>query len=169
MPQPHPLDAMLQLQPQPDGSFVAHTHAGYANMVGPYGGATAALCCCTAWVLQHPGLPGPAAVADRELCRPGARRCHAPGAPRRAHQPFHPALKVEPAPNQYHHRADKITTTATVVTAVRRATFSADAVAAPTANVAAADCPSVDGKARHDLAAAPARLAEAISGNLPSV
>ncbi len=56
MPQPHPLDAMLQLQPQPDGSFVAHTHAGYANMVGPYGGATAALLLHS--VLQHPDCLG---------------------------------------------------------------------------------------------------------------
>ena len=42
-PPGHALDAMLALQPREPGVYEGHTHAGYWNMVGPYGGATAAL------------------------------------------------------------------------------------------------------------------------------
>lgn len=35
-------DAAVALQPQADGSFLGHTSAAYANMVGPFGGVTAA-------------------------------------------------------------------------------------------------------------------------------
>ncbi|HEY9094695.1 MAG TPA: thioesterase family protein, partial [Hydrogenophaga sp.] len=35
-------DSAIALQPQPDGSFLGHTSPAYANMVGPYGGITAA-------------------------------------------------------------------------------------------------------------------------------
>ncbi|MEO7546906.1 MAG: thioesterase family protein [Ramlibacter sp.] len=35
-------DAAVALQPQPDGSFLGHTSPAYANMVGPFGGVTAA-------------------------------------------------------------------------------------------------------------------------------
>lgn len=36
------LDEALALQPQPDGSFSGRTHPQWANMVGPFGGITAA-------------------------------------------------------------------------------------------------------------------------------
>ena len=38
----HPLDAATALQPQADGHWLGHTSPAYANMVGPYGGVTAA-------------------------------------------------------------------------------------------------------------------------------
>lgn len=38
----HPLDAALALQPLGDDRWQAHTHPDWANMVGPYGGITAA-------------------------------------------------------------------------------------------------------------------------------
>ena len=38
----HPFDAALQLQPQADGSFLGATSPAWANMVGPFGGITAA-------------------------------------------------------------------------------------------------------------------------------
>jgi acyl-CoA thioesterase len=47
-----PFDAAVALQPQADGSFVGHTSAAYANMVGPFGGLTAAQALNA--VLQHP-------------------------------------------------------------------------------------------------------------------
>ena len=130
MPQPHPLDAMLQLQPQPDGSFIAHTHAGYANMVGPYGGATAALLLHS--VLQHPdclGQPLSLTVNFAGPVQDGAMHL-VPRAVRTNRSTQH--WVVELRQTNTTTGQEEITTTATVVTAVRRATFSADAVAAPT-------------------------------------
>lgn len=48
----HPFDAAVALQMQADGSFLGHTSAAYANMVGPFGGVTAAQALNA--VLQHP-------------------------------------------------------------------------------------------------------------------
>ncbi len=48
----HPFDAAIALQPQADGTFLGHTSAAYANMVGPFGGVTAAQALNA--VLQHP-------------------------------------------------------------------------------------------------------------------
>ncbi|MBI2769691.1 MAG: thioesterase family protein [Burkholderiales bacterium] len=45
-------DAAVALQPQADGTFLGHTHAAYGNMVGPFGGITAAQALNAA--LQHP-------------------------------------------------------------------------------------------------------------------
>ena len=45
-------DAAVALQPQADGSFLGHTSPAYANMVGPFGGITAAQALNAA--LQHP-------------------------------------------------------------------------------------------------------------------
>lgn len=42
MPAPHPLDAALALQPVGEGQYDGHTHPAWANMVGPFGGITAA-------------------------------------------------------------------------------------------------------------------------------
>ena len=47
-----PFDAAVALQPQPDGSFLGHTSAAYGNMVGPFGGVTAAQALNA--VLRHP-------------------------------------------------------------------------------------------------------------------
>lgn len=48
----HPFDAAVALQAQADGSFFGHTSAAYANMVGPFGGITAAQALNA--VLRHP-------------------------------------------------------------------------------------------------------------------
>jgi len=47
-----PFDAAIALQPQADGSFLGQTSAAYANMVGPFGGITAAQALNA--VLLHP-------------------------------------------------------------------------------------------------------------------
>ncbi|MDA0224776.1 MAG: thioesterase family protein [Proteobacteria bacterium] len=52
----HPFDAAIALEPQADGSFLGHTSAAYANMVGPYGGITAAQALTA--VLRHPQCLG---------------------------------------------------------------------------------------------------------------
>lgn len=48
----HPFDSAVALQLQADGSFLGHTSAAYANMVGPFGGITAAQALNA--VCQHP-------------------------------------------------------------------------------------------------------------------
>ncbi|MCJ0761896.1 acyl-CoA thioesterase [Variovorax terrae] len=48
----HPFDQAIALAAQPDGNWLGHTSAAYANMVGPFGGVTAAQALNA--VLQHP-------------------------------------------------------------------------------------------------------------------
>ena len=50
----HPFDSAVALQPQADGTFLGHTSPAYANMVGPFGGITAAQALNAA--LLHPQL-----------------------------------------------------------------------------------------------------------------
>ncbi len=56
MHQPHPFDAAIRLEPQGEGRWRGHTHEAYGNMVGPFGGATAAA--VLAAVLAHPARQG---------------------------------------------------------------------------------------------------------------
>lgn len=51
-----PLDEALRLEALAEGRFRGHTHPGYANMVGPFGGITAAQ--ALAAVMQHPARIG---------------------------------------------------------------------------------------------------------------
>jgi acyl-CoA thioesterase len=53
---PHPFDAAIRLEAQGDGQWRGHTHEAYGNMVGPFGGATAAA--ALAAVLAHPARQG---------------------------------------------------------------------------------------------------------------
>ena len=48
----HVFDEAVRLRPQADGTFLGHTSAPYGNMVGPFGGVTAAQALNA--VLQHP-------------------------------------------------------------------------------------------------------------------
>ena len=48
----HPLDELIRLQQQAPGRYIAGTHPGYANAVGPFGGATTSQLLTAA--LQHP-------------------------------------------------------------------------------------------------------------------
>ncbi len=41
-PEPHPFDAAVRLEPLPDGEYAGRSSPAYWNMVGPYGGITAA-------------------------------------------------------------------------------------------------------------------------------
>jgi acyl-CoA thioesterase len=52
----HPFDAATRLEPLADGRWRAHTSPVYGNMVGPFGGTTAAV--ALAAVLQHPARQG---------------------------------------------------------------------------------------------------------------
>lgn len=52
----HPLDEALALQEKAPGQYVARTHLGYANAVGPFGGVTAGQLLMAA--LRHPERSG---------------------------------------------------------------------------------------------------------------
>ncbi len=54
--QAHPFDAAIHLEPDGDGRWRGHTHESYGNMVGPFGGITAAA--TLAAVLVHPARQG---------------------------------------------------------------------------------------------------------------
>jgi len=56
MSQPHPFDAAIRLEPQGEGYWRGDTHEAYGNMVGPFGGVTAAA--ALAAVLSHPARHG---------------------------------------------------------------------------------------------------------------
>jgi acyl-CoA thioesterase len=112
----HPLDGAIALQPQPDGSWQGRTSPAYGNMIGPYGGITAAQCLQS--VLRHPERLGEpiaftvnfaAALADGEF------RLHArPARTNRSTQHWTIEMLQD----------DELVATATAVTAVRRATWS---------------------------------------------
>ena len=70
----HPLDEAIDLKAAAPGEFMGATHAAYANMVGPFGGTTAAQLLQAAWL--HPDRLGEpvaltvnfaAPVADGEI------------------------------------------------------------------------------------------------------
>jgi acyl-CoA thioesterase len=116
MTDPHPLDSAIALQPQSDGGFLGRTSPAYGNMIGPYGGITAAQCLNA--VLQHPDRLGDpvaftinfaAAVADGPfVLRPRAVRTN------RSTQ--HWAIEML--------QDGQAVATATAVTALRRETWS---------------------------------------------
>jgi acyl-CoA thioesterase len=122
--EPHPFDQAIALTPLSDGVWQAHTHPAYANMVGPFGGITAAQAMQA--VLLHPQLLGEpisltvnfcAAVAD------GAFEVHArPARTNRSTQHWLIELR----------QADATVMTATAVTAVRRETWGVDEEPMPT-------------------------------------
>jgi acyl-CoA thioesterase len=112
----HPFDTAIALQAQADGSFLGQTSAAYANMIGPYGGITAAQ--CLQGVLQHPDRLGDpvaltinfaAALADGPFeVRPRAARTN------RSTQHWTVEMLQE----------GQVVVTATVFTAIRRPTWS---------------------------------------------
>jgi acyl-CoA thioesterase len=120
---PHPFDAAIALQAAADGAWQGHTSPAYANMIGPYGGITAAQCINA--VLQHPGRLGDpvsltinfaAALAGGPfLVRPKAARTN------RSTQHWVVEMLQD----------DQVVVTATVFTAVRRPTWSGHEAAMP--------------------------------------
>ncbi len=117
----HPFDEAVQLAWQGEGRFSGHTHPAWANMVGPYGGITAAVAAQA--VMQHPERLGellaltvnyPAALASGpyELTARPVRT-------NRSTQ--HWALELV----QQAEGRPQVMMTATAVTAVRRDTWRA--------------------------------------------
>jgi acyl-CoA thioesterase len=112
----HPFDAAIALQPRGDAGFEGQTSPAYGNMIGPYGGITAAQCLQA--VLLHPQRLGDpvsltinfaAALADGPfLVRPRPARTN------RSTQHWLVEMLQD----------EQVVATATVFTAVRRATWS---------------------------------------------
>ena len=126
----HPFDTATLLENLPDGSFRGHTSPAYANMVGPFGGVTAA--CLLQAPMQHAQRLGDpvaltvnfaAALADGEY-NIVAR------ALRTNRSTQHWAIELS--------QGGEVAASATAVFAVRRETWSAPE-AAPPANLPAPD------------------------------
>ena len=135
---PHFFDESIALMRQADGSFAGNTHPAYANMVGPYGGTTAAQVLSA--VLQHPQLLGEPLSLTVNFCAgvaDGAFVVHAkPARTNRSTQHW----TIEMLQNS------EVVTTATAVTAVRRETWADDEISMPSLP-APADVPAQIGHA----------------------
>ena len=158
----HPLDEALALVASAPGVYQGRTTAAYWNMVGPYGGLTAAVLLNA--VLQHPALlgePVSLTVNFAAAVTEGAFSVQAtPVRTNRSTQHWTVTATQLDADGQ-----PQVTTTATVVTAVRRETWSAadspmPAVASPAHFEAAAKAFPVQWLKRYEM--------RPIAGNLPA-
>lgn len=121
----HVLDQAVRLQRQEDGAFTGATHTAYANMVGPFGGVTAAVLLNAA--LLHPSRLGDPVALTVNYAGPvadGPFRVDAiPVRTNRSTQHWSVTLS----------QGDAVATTATAVFAVRRETWSSTEVVMPSA------------------------------------
>jgi len=126
----HPFDSATALAPQPDGTATGATSPAYWNMIGPYGGITAAAALQA--VMQHPqllGEPISLTVNYAGAMAAGAFTAHArPARTNRSTQHWLVELTQADAAGQ-----PQVVTTATVVTAARRTTWSASDAPMPAA------------------------------------
>jgi hypothetical protein len=120
----HPLEAAIDLQPNGAGRFVGHTTPEYANMVGPFGGVTAAAVIRA--VEQHPDRLGePLALTINYLAAV-------------ADGPFDVVVRAARTNRTNQHwtaeltQSGEVTTTATVLTGIRRQAWSDTEAAMPT-------------------------------------
>ena len=123
---PHPFDQAARLHQQPDGSFLGATQPAYANMVGPFGGITAAVLLQA--VLQHPqrlGEPIALTVNFAGAVADGPFTVNArPVRTNRSTQHWVVELTQPGAHSKDGQDGQpQVATTATVVTAVRRSTW----------------------------------------------
>ena len=127
----HPLDEALQLTASPAaaGQYEGHTHPGYWNMVGPFGGVTAATLLQA--VLQHPDRLGdPLSLTVNYAGALTAGHFTVLATPVRTNRSTqHWTLSILQAGPE--DGAQVVTTTATAVTAVRRETWSVGDVPMP--------------------------------------
>lgn len=119
----HPLDEATRLWPGEDGALVGRTHPAYANMVGPFGGTTAATLLNAA--LIHPARLGDPVALTVNYAGPvadGEFRVEAtPVRTNRSTQHWSIVLT----------QGGEVATTATAVFAVRRETWSSTEVGFP--------------------------------------
>ncbi|NMM89711.1 acyl-CoA thioesterase [Rhodococcus sp. SRB_17] len=117
----HPLDKALALASTTAGQYQGHTSPGYWNMVGPFGGITAAVALRA--VLEHPDLLGePLSLTVNYAAAQAAGEFMVQAVPVRTNRSTqHWTITLSQADAQ---GTPQITTTATAVTAVRRDTWS---------------------------------------------
>jgi acyl-CoA thioesterase len=115
--QPHPFDDAIRLEPLGEDLFLGHTHEAYGNMVGPFGGATAAT--ALAAVMGHPARQGDPIALTVNFAGPVAEG------------PFEVQAKATRTNRSTQHwsvqihQGPDVVVTATAVLAVRRETWSA--------------------------------------------
>ena len=119
----HPFDSAIALQPVAEHRFAGRTTADYGNMVGPFGGITAAVLLQA--VCQHPRLLGEPVALTVNFAGPVA------DGPFELH-----AQPVRTNRSTQHWRVDllqdgMVATSATAVTALRRQTWSATDLRCP--------------------------------------
>ncbi len=134
----HVFDAAIALQALGEDRFTGNTSPAYANMVGPFGGVTAATALSA--VLQHPALLGePVALTVNYAAA-------------LADGPFEVVARAARTNRSTQHwvmeivQAGETVLTATAVTAARRETWSVDELAAP-------DMPTPDAVGKPNMAA----------------
>lgn len=147
-PSEHPFDQAVRLQPpavwQPPALQSGHTHPAYANMVGPYGGITAATLLQA--VLNHPQRLGEPIALTVNFAGPlGSGPYTIDARPVRTNRSTQHWVVTQTATGPDADAGDggAPATTATVVTAARRRTWSASDAPMPPAP-APADTPRVD-------------------------
>jgi acyl-CoA thioesterase len=119
----HAFDQAIALQAAGDGVFEGHTHAAYANMVGPFGGITAAQMLQAVWL--HPERLGEPTALTVNFCAAvadGPFVVHAQAVrTNRSTQHWFVTLRQD----------DAVVASATAVTALRRATLRAQDAGMP--------------------------------------
>lgn len=123
MNMPHAFDQAIALTPTAEGEYTGATSPAYANMVGPFGGVTAAVALNA--VLQHPALLGEPVALTVNFCAALADGVFtATARPARTNRSTQHWV-VELA------QAGEVVVTATAMTAARRETWSLDDVPMP--------------------------------------
>lgn len=119
----HPFDKAIALKAQSDGNWLGHTSPAYANMVGPFGGITAAQLLNA--VTSHPQCLGSPLSLTVNYCA-GV-----------ADGPFLLIARIARTNRSTQHwvielqQAEQVVVTATAVTAIRRDTWSGNEVERP--------------------------------------
>ena len=154
---PFDFDQAIALQDSGNGKYSGSTHSAWMNMVGPFGGITAAVMLQA--VIQHPDRLGNPVALTVNFCAgvaEGAFEITAkPARTNRSTQ--HWTIELT--------QGDAVVITATAVTAVRRATFSSIEshmpVVTPAAQLSRSAPPTLPWTERYDM--------RALKGHLPSV
>jgi acyl-CoA thioesterase len=148
MTSPHTFDTAIALTPTAEGKYTGATSSAYANMVGPFGGVTAAVALNA--VLQHPALLGMPVALTVNFCAAlanGAFTATArPARTNRSTQHWVVALA----------QGGETVMTATAMTAARRETWGVDdepmpAVPAPDAVPDPTQSPQVEWVRRYQM------------------
>jgi acyl-CoA thioesterase len=117
----HPLDQATELLPAGEGEFTGLTHPLYWNMVGPYGGVTAATMMKA--VMQHPARLGEPVALTVNFAGPVGRGPFTVRARAARTNRSNQHWLVEQLQTDAQGRAETVTT-ASAVTALRRETFN---------------------------------------------